>query len=145
VGGARRKARDGWALAGWLLFAVWGWILVRNASYFEHTPGVLRPHDKAVLSSVTGMVMLVLAIALALAAIARLVGGDGPIAPDIVSLVLGWVMIGLFVVFFAWGAQTTKHQGVAAVGIYELPYLIAGVAVLFARSRRLESASVVRT
>ena len=121
------------ALAGWVVVAMWGWAALMGADSMRTDPGMIRGDEKAALLEVSGGLLLIAALALAGGACIRLINGRERLAPPWVTVVLGWGMVSLFAAFFLWGVRLTRHQGVAALAAFELPYLVAGVAVLFAR------------
>ncbi|HEY5153346.1 MAG TPA: hypothetical protein VIJ47_01340 [Acidimicrobiales bacterium] len=144
MNGGNRRLKDGAALVGWIVVAMWGWAAASGADSLRTDPHALRGDEKATLLTVSGTVLVIVAVALAIAALIRLIGDRGPLGPPVLSLVLGWTLIGLFAVFFLWGLPLTKNQGLAAVAAFELPYFIAGLAVLWTRPRAGEDATTQR-
>ncbi len=133
MNGGEQRVKDILALIGWGVLAMWGWITATGADSMRTDPGMIRGDEKATILEVSGALLLVLALVLGLGAVIRLAIGRDRLAPPQVSVVLGWALVALFVVFFVGGARLTRGQGVAAMAAAVLPYLIAGVAVLFAR------------
>ena len=133
MNGGEQQVKDVLALIGWGVLAMWGWITATGADSMRTEPGMIRGDEKATLLEVSGGLLVVLALVLGVGAVIRLATRNDRLAPPRVSVVLGWTLVGLFVLFFAWGARLTRHEGVAAMAAVVLPYLIAGVAVLFAR------------
>jgi hypothetical protein len=133
--GGDRRVRDGLAVAGWGLFVMWGLAMVTGADELRTDPTMVRGDEKATLLTVSGGVLLVLAVVLLVLAAVRFGSRRGPLGPPVASVVLGWSMAGLFVVFLAWGVPLTRGRGLSALAAFELPYLIGAVAVLLARPR----------
>jgi len=136
------KGHDVGALIGWLLVALWGWVTYAGADEMRNDPRTIRPDDKAHLLMVTGGLLVAIGLGFAGAAVIRLAGSGQPLLPPSASLILGVTLIIAFVAFFLWGRSLTHGQGVSAAGLVAVPYALAGVAVLFARRRRLEHVRV---
>ncbi len=118
--------------------ALWGVALRTQAETLRTEPNAIRGDEKAVFVSVSGGVLLLFALALAVLALGRVVRDDDAIPPPVISMLLGATMIGLFVVFSLWGISLTKSKGMSAATLLVMPYFIGGVAVLFGRRHRLE-------
>ena len=136
MSGGDRRGRDAVAFAGWGVTAMWGLSMLTNAPALRTDPGMYRGPEKATLLAVSGALLFLLALAATVLATARFAYRRGPYGPPVVSLVLGWVMVGAFVAFVAWGVLLTRNdQGRGALMASQLPWFVAGVAVLLARPR----------
>ncbi len=133
--GGDRRVRDVLALAGWVVLSMWGLAMVTNADELRTDPTMVRGDEKATLLTVSGAILLVLALVMLVLAVVRFGYRRGPLGPPVASVVLGWSMAGLFVVFLAWGVPLTRDRGLSALAVFELPYLVGAVVVLLARPR----------
>jgi len=131
--GGEQRVKDILALIGWVVLCMWGWRTAAGADSMRTDPGMIRGDEKATILLVSGGVLVVVALIMGVGAVIRLATGRGRLAPPQVSVALGWALVALFVVFFVWGAGLTRDRGVTAMAAIVLPYLIAGVAVLFTR------------
>jgi hypothetical protein len=128
---------DALAACAWIALGMWGLSSVQNAATtLGRDPRRVSGIADGLLVTASGWVLIGISVVMLVAALARLAGDGQPIAPDVASLALGIALIVLFLGFVAWAIPSTDRYGISAVILIEVPYLMAAVGVLFARSRR---------